>query len=136
MSPFRLHCGIPVSPGTLRVRHHTYHVKVKVGNLALAVASESETVGQSSDTVLSRVECLFAVMREGGFRILEENNRKNTKNRQAHQNAFQVDRGAFDGRITYGHNHLGNRESIEQRSSTVRAVVVRDVRQDHALSAW
>jgi hypothetical protein len=80
MSPLRLHCEIPVSSRTLKIRHHkTYHVKVKVGDLALAVAPESETVGQSSDTVLSGVECLFAVVREGSFRILKENNRKNTR---------------------------------------------------------
>jgi hypothetical protein len=59
--------------------HNTYHVEVEVSNLALAVASQSKTVGQSSDTVLSRVECLFAVVREGSFRILKENNRKNTR---------------------------------------------------------
>lgn len=78
MSPFRLHCEIPVSLVVSRMRSYvTYHIEVEVCDLALAVTAQGETVGQSPDAVFSGVKRLFAVMREGGFRVLEENKRRN-----------------------------------------------------------
>lgn len=111
--------------------HVTYHIEVKVSDLALAITAQGETVGQSADAVLSGIERLFAVMREGGFRILGENKRKN---KQCVRTRFMCVRNAVGSRETYRDNHLGDGQSVEQRSSTVRAVVIRDMGQDHALS--
>lgn len=100
----------------------TYHIKVEVGDLALAVASKCQTVGKRADTVFSSVECLLSVMWEGGFGVL--NRRKSS-----------VTSTSPFASTTYRNNHFGNRQSVEQGSGTIGAVIISDVGQDHALPA-
>jgi hypothetical protein len=46
-------------------------VRVEVGDASETVASELERVGQRTDAILARVKGVLAVVREGGFAILD-----------------------------------------------------------------
>jgi hypothetical protein len=46
-------------------------VRVEIGDASETVASELERVGQRTDAILARVKGVLAVMREGGFAVLD-----------------------------------------------------------------
>jgi hypothetical protein len=46
-------------------------VRVEIGDASEAVASQLERVGQRTDTILARVKGVLAVVREGGFAVLD-----------------------------------------------------------------
>jgi hypothetical protein len=109
------------NPVTSRIAK-AYHVKVEVGDLALAVASKCQTVGKRTDTVFSSVERLLSMMREGRFGVLRTRKRSATRTTPS-------------SNITHRNNHLGNGQPVEQGSSTVGAVIISDMGQYHTLPA-
>lgn len=70
ISPLLLHYSCRLADYFGNRTPRTHHIKVKVRDLALTVASKCQTVGEGTDTIFSSVERLLSVMREGGFGVL------------------------------------------------------------------
>lgn len=77
-------------------------VGIEVGDTTQTVATESEGIGESSDSVLSSVEGVLSMMRVDGLGIWDY--------------------------------HLCDRQSIEERSSSLDSIIISDVRQNETFS--